>query len=307
MKKILTLFFVLVISISMCITSYASDNIQTDDDLEIILNEQLDEADYQKLSNKNNYDSSIIDVTLEGKPIIKVYNEIYWNVSDLPLNDIVAHANLSKTIDYIVFDNSPVRLRMYESNTEVKIGSSPNGVMSMPVNDIQMLSKDMTILDTTCAVTNIIYFDGFSSHMGASVYYITTNGNFVKYYRNEYSEGVWFTENDYRNFAAQYYGYLTSPENNYNEHGEPIGGGTLSFLDFIATVVNETPSAGVNGVQNPNLGEHNPDLSIPLDTPANDIYWIVGFIILGIVVISSIGIISIKQVSKRKNFAKKQQ
>ena len=293
MKKILTLFFVLIISISMCITSYAVDNQQADnDDLEIILNEQLDEADYQKLSNKNNYDSSIIDVTLEGKPIIKVYNQIYWNVSDLPLNDIVAHANLSKTIDYIVFDNSPVRLRMlYESNTKVKIGSSPNGVMSMPVNDIQMLSKDMTILDTTCAVTNIIYFDGFSSHMGASVYYITTNGNFVKYYRTEYSEGVWFTENDYRNFAAQYYDYLISPENNYDENGEPIGGGTLSFLDFVSN----------ENITLPNFSEDNMPVSSETETPIFGLYWVIAIIAFTIVFESCTVIVILARSKKKIN------
>lgn len=296
MKRILTLLLVLIISISMCITSYAADNQQADnDDLEIILSEQLDEADYQKLSNKNNYDSSIIDITLEGEPIIKVYNEIFWNVSDLPVNDIVELADLSKTIDYIVFEKSPVRLRMYDLDADYTIGLSPNSTSTKPVSDIQKFSNNMTILDTTCTVINIYYFDGFSSHMGASVYYLTTNGNFVKYYKDELSEGVWFTEDDYRRFATQYYDYLTSPENNYDENGEPIGGGTLSFLDFIT---NEKVAA-------PDVGENKTVTPAPLDTQTNDIYWVAGVIILVIIVMSCIVVVSFNQITK-KIFTRKQ-
>ena len=298
MKKILTLLLVLFINTSMCITSYAADNQQSyNDDLQAVLNEHLDETEYQKLSNKSKHHSSMLDVAFENKPIIKVYNEIFWNVSDLPIRDIVKYANLSKTVDYIVFDESPLRLRMLnaDSDSDYTIGVFSVGDLSKPVSDIQKISKSMTILDTACIVTNIYFFDGFTSHMGASVYYITTEGNFVKYYKDKLSEGVWFTETDYRYFAAQYYNYLISPENNYNEDGEPVGG-TLSFLDFITNVKGITPDVGTK----------NDITSVPFDVPMNSIYLFVGTIVFGIIVIGCVGVIAFNKITKKKIFAKKE-
>ena len=303
MKKIVTLLLVLIIGISMSITVYATDAQQVyNDDLQTILKDQLEETEYQKLLNKNYYHSSMTDIVLENKPILKVYNQMYWEFFHLPIGDIVEYANSEKIIDYIVFEKSPIRLRAGEFNSGYTISLVTNRE-SKPMSDIYKISTNMTVSDTSCTVTGIYFFDGFSSHMGACVYYLTSEENFVKYYQDELSEGIWFKESEYNSFAEQYYSYLISPENNYNEDGEPMGGGTLSFLEFIADfTLSFDDKNDITFVQS----NKNDTSLVPSDTPTNGIYGFVGAIVFGIIVMGCIGVFFCRTIRKKKVFYKKE-
>ncbi len=290
MKKKLILLLILSMGIGMSMTTHAEENQQIQyDHLWIVFNEQLDETEYSKLSDKNSYASSINDLVLENEPVIKVYNEIYWNYSNLPIDEIVENANQSNIVDYIVLKESPIRLRMRDSKGKFSIGLSSKSTSAKWVNDILNVSLDMNILNYDCTVTEIYCFEDFSSHMGATVYYLTTQGTFVKYYRYETSDGTWFTEHDYRSYAWEYYNYLISPENNCNENGEPIGGGTLSFLDFIAYTQNKPANSNdVNSLA--------PD---SYSVSRNGTHYVVGALVCVILIVISTAIILL--LKKRKH------
>ena len=103
------------------------------------------------------------------------------------------------------------------------------------VNDICNMSVDTEILGEQCEISNIYCFNGVSSHKGVAVHFVTDKGVFVKYYENYQTEGVWFSGEDYREYAEGYYNYSISPENNYSENGGLVGG-TETFLSYIKNI-----------------------------------------------------------------------
>lgn len=205
-----------------------------DEELELVLRNQMCDSDQILLED------SEFGAEINNKPIIKIYNEIYWELSNESLDTILERADLAKTIDYLVFDEELIRLRKIQDGNEPIIGKNPRGSELNFIKDIQGMSTSVDILGTSCKVLNIYCFDMFTSHMGSSIYFVTDKGTFVKYYADQMSEGVWFTEQEYRNYASEYYDYLISPENNYNEKGEPVGGGLVPFLSYIDNYHNKT-------------------------------------------------------------------
>lgn len=103
------------------------------------------------------------------------------------------------------------------------------------VQDIITLSEQVEINGNLSAVTGIYCFDGNNSHNGIIVYIFTPDEALIKYYDHPYAEALLLSEGDFKEYANSYYDYITSYENNYNEFGEPIGGGMLSFKDFIGS------------------------------------------------------------------------
>ena len=96
----------------------------------------------------------------------------------------------------------------------------------------------------SCKIENIYCFDSTTSIFGASVYIKTDKGVFVKYYEYAHSQGVVFTETEFRKAAAEYYAFISSYENNYDENGEGLGG-TITFAEFLNSGAHgQTPETG---------------------------------------------------------------
>ena len=239
MKKYTFLITLLLLIITLNVSVYAidsdlkTDRAVLDENLASQLINQLGKSDSDIIKNKELYSANAKNVDVENKPIIKVYNSIYWEVSDQSINNIILRADLAVAIDYIVLGNEDVRLTKLKIDDDVTMGISNIDADCNFIEDIKSMSINTDILGDRCRIKNIVCFDAFSSYDGASVYVITDKGIFIKYYSDPLSEGMWFSEDEYSRYAIAYHKYLTSPENNYNENGEPLYGKSDSFLSYI--------------------------------------------------------------------------
>ena len=248
MRKIIALAILLLIAFSLSI-SINAENSKTscikDKDLREKLTNSLDKEEFEILSNKDIYASDVKYIDITDKPILKVFNEDIFYICHLTLDDIVNTISEEikegkKTIDYVIFDEKPIRLSVgdnmrTEDPNDYIITRSYSLQETSYITDVMNMSGVTEILNQSCAINNIFVFDMFRSPFGIVLYAETNNGIFVKYYPHEFAEGVWFTEEDFQKYGKAYYEYLISYERNYNEKGEALGGNHISLLEYIDT------------------------------------------------------------------------
>lgn len=237
MKKMLTLIITLYLLCMFVISIYAGElnqqsNLTIDQNISNVLINQLSSNDLIDLKNSELYETDYVLISIDNEPIIKIYNEIYWDRSNASLNEVLLYAEQATAFDYVAL-NQNIRLRKIISNEVVSIGYSSEKSSINYIDDIKEITSDFEIHGKRCQILNIYCFDGFSSHQGASIYFITKQGIYIKYYENKYSNGIWLKEEEYKKYSDEYYHYLISKENNFNENGEAINGGNLSFIDFL--------------------------------------------------------------------------
>ena len=234
MKKAI-LFILTALMLSGCV--YAAPLGKMDQGIAEVLNGQMSAQDNATISDKTLYnDSRLSDFSLNDSPVIKIYNEMYWDYAGASIDEIVFRAESSSNIfDYEVFGDENIRLRSFEKEGKVTIGISPVNSSLNYINDIMATHRETEIKGQPCTINAIFCFDGFTSQMGAAVYYCTDQGVYVKYYESEHTTGNWFTEQGYQFYAVKYYNYLISPENNYDENGIPVAGHTTfgEYIDLI--------------------------------------------------------------------------
>ena len=251
-KRIVLLLITAVFIIATIPLAVFADDTRHDMDEEIadIIDSRLTEAERVLLSDGSKYSDSLKDVTLDGLPILKVY-QLHWEYSDKPLDELVAAVDKSdgklKASFYVVFDEDPYKICVLKKDDgSVLIGKTGALSDTTPTffTDIKNLSGEMVFEGESCKIENIYCFDSTTSFFGASVYIKTDKGVFVKYYEYEQSQGVVFTETEFRKAAAEYSAFISSYEYNYDENGEGLNG-TLSFAEFL--------NSGVHG-QKPETG-----------------------------------------------------
>lgn len=222
-------------------------------------------------------------LNLSGDPILRVYNQMFWSLADKPLKEIIAGAEVySKaynTADYYVLSDNPYKIRIF-NNQVTKLDSTD---IPQYVKDISALSNYVTVNGTRSYVKGIYCFDAETSHQGIVVYVQTDTDSLVKYYENRYSAPLLFAEDEFRVYATDYYAYITSYENNYNDKGEPVGGAVLSFKEFIDNHLGNTTNNGLSVLQG-----------------NRDYLWIGSSVLIGIGAIA-IGLCLIKRGKKAAN------
>lgn len=235
MKKVsffIIMVAICILSITINAKDVAQSNASANESISNILKNQLSTDDLNDLKNDDLYGLAKNPISIDNEPIIKIYNVVYWEFSNMNLDEILLIAEQAKTFDYVAL-NQDVRLRKIISTDNISIGISSEQSSLNYVDDIRKITSDFEILNKQCKILNIYCFDGFTSLQGASVYFVTDQGIYIRYYENKHSEGVWFEEKQYKKYASDYYEYISSPENNYNEFGEPINGGNMSFVSYI--------------------------------------------------------------------------
>ena len=130
-------------------------------------------------------------------------------------------------------------------STEIGVSASYNQAPRY-IKDIQNLKSTETIDEQTHEIKGIYCFDGSSSYMGTLIYLQTNKGTYVKYYEYPDSEPLLFPENKFIEYGTAYYQYLISYENNYNEFGESLFGGALTFASFIDDYLNNSKAEKQN-------------------------------------------------------------
>ena len=240
MKKAIILITIFLLLCSLGISINAEEQtISCIEDQKLVdtLIQTFDKSELDILNDEKLHNKDLPDINFSEKPIIKIYCEVYWYLAHLPLDNILSDMPERNDIDYVVFDDNPIRVRKVlfygKEIPEILISAEPADINF--INDIQKMSSKMLILGNECEILQIVTFDGYTSHQGTLTYVDTDKGMFVKYYPDQLSEGSWFTEEDFRKYAKPYYEYISAYENNYDENGQGLNGIHISLLEYIDT------------------------------------------------------------------------
>lgn len=257
MKKTFTIFLVLILLINynnfipLTLASETANEKTIKDVLLEQANATIDPAVY----NRTLYHENLRDYVLIDKPIVRRCYSTYWDFFANPeksVEDILEYADGKKVCDYLVFDEEIFMIYKSKEEDNIVIGlykglfdenayglPLEKGKYPQYVLDIRMGSATHEINGEDHIITNVFCFDGTTSYDGIIVYYVTNKGDYVTWYADNYSQGVDFLASEFREYAALYYAELIAYENNYNEKGEPLAGGKISFLDFVNKLQNE--------------------------------------------------------------------
>lgn len=245
MKRIMTSVIIILIVTSCCLNIFAAQESDNYDDLEYLFDNQLTDSEISDLLNENYYNSNISKSDISGYPIMKLREWVFWNISNKPFEEFLSSVrDIEKKYfsSYVIFGEEIIKVRKVVSDDgSVKIGRAPlvtgNAAKEIDapfyINELSQGKTKIVYDGEIYSIEEIYCFDGTTSQDGIVEYLVTNDGIFVEFFGDIYSEGIVFTEKDFRNLAKKYYSYTTSYNYNYNEHGEPLYGGRISFLDFV--------------------------------------------------------------------------
>ena len=238
MKKTIFLAIICIALLSVFGISVSASSLNSGDADRETLSSQLSSEQLALIQNSDLYNDSMNGITVEGQPVVIVYNRMFWEYAELSLDDIVNKATKSIPPDYLLF----------ETSTRIQTLQKEDGQMSILVREtytqdtlptyLQDIAssdgKSCTILGKSQTIANVICFDGTASHQGIAVYYVTDNNEtYVRYYDSRTAKAAEFTLTDFQEYGVAYHNYITSDEFNYTEKGEPLGGATVPFTEFI--------------------------------------------------------------------------
>lgn len=230
MKHILTVFFAIIILITLCTNIYAAEAVNNS---EQIIDSKVAEIIKVQLSHEERETIKNINDSLLDEPLLRIYNEIPWYLASKSPKEIIEETEkyneTATCADYYVLTDTPYRIRLLQG----QIGKNDKIDTPQYIKDILALPNQIDINGEPSDVTGVYCFDAESSYFGILVCIFTKSESLIKYYDDSYSEAIPLSESDFNKYGSDYYAYLTSYENNYNEYGEPTGGNLVSFKDFI--------------------------------------------------------------------------
>lgn len=237
MKKVLTIVMALLLSVSpLCLRCYAEP--AEDDDEPATLLELLIEKPYADgLITAVDLELLPEDYSIEGKPVLTVFNTISWRYAAYPqLEEGIALACEKAALRYVVWDDTLMLIRKSSVQKQYIVCTYDTvfDTVHTYVKDIASGSVEQYFLGNKHTIENIICFDGANNHQAIIVYYITDGGTFVRYYEDMTADAIEYTFEEFQPYAAAYYALITSYEYNYNEKGQALYGGGVSFSEFMA-------------------------------------------------------------------------
>ena len=243
-KLSITILISLIMIIVLCSNTYADTETKgkefiMDTNIISIINSQLTDTEISELKDSGIPELAADEQFRSETPVLKIYNELFTSKVGEPLELRLAEAEAINSkasyTNYVILNAMPYMIcRMNNDTNQNFFIDKECYASSIPtyISDIMALSKNFFV-EKDCVLEGIYCFDADTSYQGIAVYLKTDQGVYVRYYENSTSEAILFTEDEFRFRAGAYYNYLTSYENNYNEKGEALGDGSMSFLSFI--------------------------------------------------------------------------
>ena len=107
-----------------------------------------------------------------------IYNHVYWDLSDKPLEEIVSAARQSGSVDYVVLtDDTLLRITQY---ADAETGAYTLGIRIDPAGGNFRWHCDLFITEIKnnfgegdCTIKQVYCFDDSSFRMGILVYFVT--------------------------------------------------------------------------------------------------------------------------------------
>lgn len=264
MKKhiiaLLIAFCYIASSLAVDAANVSNQDNKFNENLKDALIQNLDAKDKELLFDSKHFDESMQGLDFLNKPVIKCYTEHLWGEFENGLQSAVSHGeNAVMEPYYIVFDTQTYKIgRWTDNGVERAVVLDTYTKLPRYLKDIQLLDSEIKTDSSKHTIENIVCFDMSHSFFGIVVYLVTDGGNIVKYYEDETSEAVVFSEEEFKLRAKKYYDFLISPENNYDENGNFVGGNNVSFAEYTKNNPNNITEDNTNNVDDPKAVP-NPD------------------------------------------------
>lgn len=246
-KRLTIIIVSFVMAASSGVNTFADNEIRDgesimDTKIISIINGQLSDEEISALKTTGIPELALNEQSGSKTSVLRIYNEVFSPNVGEPLETRLAEDANEKAsfTDYVKLNAAPYVIRMMHDDVKTTASIDKEryaSVIPTYISDITALSESF-VTDENCAIEGIYCFDGDTSHQGIAVYLKTDKGVFVRYYETSTSEAILFTEEEFRLKGRAYYDYITSYGYNYNENGEALGGGSISFLTFIQNADN---------------------------------------------------------------------
>ena len=215
MRKFVCILLIVIIAMlpmfSISATEEDSNEISIDPELGRILVDAFDTKEREELQNPNIYHDNAQNLEISDQPILKIYNYPFWQYNYLPFNQLVDLADSMiqsgeiNGCSYVIFDKDPIRIAyshmagIYEKNEKTLWINTPSIFPNNFIKDVQGMKATTEILGQSCKISNMVVFDGDNTSTGGNILYVDTDkGVFIKYYRDDIVDGIWFKESDFR-------------------------------------------------------------------------------------------------------------
>ena len=234
MKKLIAFTVCILLLLSIPLSIYATDS--TAHTLLDLADKQNDPAFSEQIHAENAFRFSDEFTPAVSLPTVEFYPNVYWEVSEQPLSDIIAYADTMTPKFYAFVGNNTVQY--YEPLEDIGAFHIFFEHSTLPtyLEDLKNTPVSTTICGTDCTVEDVVCFDGWRNLSGIAVYLLTDVGTFVRYYSGYTATATDFTEAEFRAYAAEYYEVLSQKtRDNYGEWElNIIGDSNSAFLDFVA-------------------------------------------------------------------------
>lgn len=231
-KKCIALLFIFI---SLITAASPSVTAQQDGDDATMLIDVLADGNRDKIEeylDSGLFDESMNQVDL-NKPILLVYNVHYAAYAkDHTFEENLEYLYENGDTYLLLFDEEPVFIGRGETNVRVREIADVFGTIPSFIYDIANGTASQSFLGEEAMIRNVYCFNALTQHQGVALVFETDSGRFVRYYEDEHASAVEFSWEDYQQYAAGYFAYSTSFDNNYTFFGAGKGG-TVSFLEYV--------------------------------------------------------------------------
>lgn len=236
MKKFLIGLIILIVAVSTCVN--AEEKRWLSPEVEEIIRQKLTEDDIKMIAEKYGVSTEEVKKINENSTILKINYSVFWENGHLPLNERLETISGYKRpyYFYLAFDEKTGYL-----NNKITDGGKTktfevyyrkNEEMHSYLEDLRNLKKEFDFNGEVYTLKDIAIFDAHSSSMEACVYLVCDKGTIVKVYDDKYSQAVFYTEDEFRYYAEEYYVKVLKNQPRL-ESGETQHGGVMSFLSFV--------------------------------------------------------------------------
>ncbi len=234
MKRILSSLFALLILSSLCSPVFAAKaKMVLDPDVAATIHGQLTSEELADFANTELYNSSMEGMALNGQPVLKIHLGALFYTTDNSLENLLTLETGFNVNQYVVLGEKPYQLVQFKETKKIGVNASFEEALPTYVADLYTLSKTMTLNGQECTLQGVYCFNLPRAATETAVYLQTDKGVFVKYYADDHMPCQLFTEAELVEYAKNYIAYLTSDEVNYDENGELLGGGSVTFSEFV--------------------------------------------------------------------------
>lgn len=239
MKKMTVVLLIVVLLCCMLLIPAHADDEDNTPLRDVLINKNTEMVD--DFMDPDLFQESMEGVVWEDQPILFVFTRPLYHCTEMTLDEILQDSFQNWSSQIVILHDDPIGISRYKSKTKI-------GAFDFPVyrylQDILDGKAIQEFLGEKCHINNVFFFGIHTDNNEHDVLYVTDKGLYVRCYANGSAEPIEYDWDSYCVIARAYHDYISSYEYNFDENGNIIAGGNLSFLEFAENPTKYVPDYG---------------------------------------------------------------